>query len=293
MAIPIIIGPLRAPSSSLDFDKVIINKIALIDADKYKHKVAYRMYQALMDEGELHCKSLLNDKIESYLSYEVFNRFKADAYVFCFSAPSSKIFRNAIAQEKEYKGNRGKGTDPYFYTNKWDDMAYVFEYINDRYETLYMDDLEADDILAMVQNEHTFIYSEDKDLKQVPGWHWDSEKNKIIAVDETDGLRSLALQLLKGDSGDNIPGLKGFGEKAVEHFKQRIIIEGLDNQDILKAILDIYTDKLGLFKGYDTFVEMWSLLSMRINRGVYSQEKYAKIHTVINELCKMYSNDEK
>ena len=285
------IRPFKAPLTSYEVEKVITNKIALIDADKYKHLVAYRMYQRLMDEGELHNTVLLNETIDDYLSRDIFNAFEADTYIFCFSAPACNVFRHAVAQEKQYKGNRLGKKDPYFYTNKWDDMAYVFEYINSRYETLFFDDLEADDILSMVQNEHTFIYSNDKDLKQVPGWHWDEERNKLIHISEEEGLRSLSLQLLKGDATDNIPGLKGFGDVALEHFKKRIIVEDLNSDDILKAVIDHFVEKNGVLKGYDTFVEMWSLLSMKIDRGTYLKEKYAKGYYTIEALCKSKTNE--
>lgn len=291
MAIEIKIGVLRAPVYQEEYNKVIVKKIALIDADKYKHKVTYRVWEAMMQEGRLHNRSLLNEKIDDYLSYEVFNRFRADSYVFCFSAPSNNVFRNAIAQEKKYKGNRGKGEDPYYYSNKWDDMAYVFKYISDRYETLFSDDLEADDILSMVQNENTFIYSDDKDLKQVPGWHWDGENNRIVAITEDDAMRNLISQLVTGDGGDNIPGLKGFGKKGLEQFNQEVLVKNLDiNQSIALAISK-YTDKLGVYKGYDTFVEMWTLLCMRLKRGNHSIEKYEHIYTKIDELCKAQGYD--
>lgn len=286
MAIQIKIGSIKAPVHGLDYDRVEINKIALIDADKYKHKVTYRIWQSLMQEGLLHNQALLNEKIDGYLSYEVFNRFKADSYVFCFSAPSSKVFRNAVTQEKKYKGNRNKGEDPYFYTNKFDDMAYIYEYINSRYQTLFVDDLEADDILAMVQNENTFIYSEDKDLKQVPGWHWDQEQNQIIPITQDDAMWNLISQLVKGDGGDGIPGLKAFGDVAVLKFDQEVLVKNLDINGAINLAISKYTDKLGIYKGYDTFVEMWTLLNMRTNRGEYTREKYAKIFTTIDELCK-------
>lgn len=278
--------PFRAPLSSYETEivKVVTNKIALIDADRYKHLVTYRIYQKLMDEGMMHNASLLNETIDGYLSNHIFNRFDANQYVFCFSAPSSKVFRHAIAQEKKYKGNREGKTDPYFYTNKWDDMAYVYEYINSRYQTLFYDDLEADDLLSFLQNEHTFIYSTDKDLKQVSGWHWDDDQNKLIHITEDEGLRSLSLQLLLGDSTDGIPGLKGFGAKALEYFKKRIIVENLDADGILKATIDLYIEKHGVLKGYDMFVEMWGLLSMKIDRGQYFREKYSEAFNVINSL---------
>lgn len=279
------ISPFIVPVYGYDIDlnKKTINKVALIDADRYKHVVTYRIYQKMMQDGEIHNTSLLNDTIDDYLSNDIFDRFEADAYIFCFSAPSSKVFRNYIAQDKKYKGNR-KVDDPYFYTDKFDDMAYVFEYINQRYTTLFFDDLEADDILSMLQNEHTFIFSHDKDLKQVPGLHWDMDKYDLFNVSEEEGLRTLMIQILTGDSTDNISGLAGFGAKSAE----KIVDEDINSEAIFYRAIKLYTDKYGLLEGIDTFVEMWSLVSMKIDRGNYLKEKYKRAFMVRNSLI----NDE-
>src|SRR5690606_35472816 len=117
---------------------------------------------------------LLDEIINEYLYRDIFSQFKAKDYIFCFSAPSKSVFRSIIASDKAYKGNRKKVEDAYYYEGKFEDMAYVFEYVSNRYQTLYFNDLEADDILSMLQDEDaTFIFSHDKDLKQVPGAHWD------------------------------------------------------------------------------------------------------------------------
>lgn len=276
--------PLFAPTKSINYEKVITGKIALIDADRYKHLTTYRMFKKLTEEGQLHCTSLLNETIDDYLSNHIFNRFEATQYVFCFSAPSNKVFRNAITQEKKYKGNREGKVDNYFYSNKWDDMAYVYKYINSRYQTLFYDDLEADDLVSMIQTEDTFIFSNDKDLRQVKGWHWSDEDNKLVYTTEGEGLRALSFQLLTGDTVDNIPGVKGFGPAALEKFKEKALVEGLDQNGILKAVIDVYVDKYGLLKGYDTFVEMWNLLCMKLDRGEYFREKYSKAFNLIAEL---------
>lgn len=279
--------PFYAPvfyEDSLDLNKKVLDKVALIDADRYKHVVTYNMYKKLMEEGERHTTALLNEIIDNYLSRDIFDCFEARAYIFCFSAPSSKVFRNAIAQEKKYKGNR-KGDDPYHYTNKYEDMAYVYEYINSRYQTLFFDDLEADDILSMLQREETFVFSHDKDLKQVPGWHWDMDKRCLFKITEEEGFVSLLKQILTGDSTDNFGGLKGFGKGALEKFEEKIKVDSMKAEHIVYHIMKLYTDKHGILKGLDTFVEMWQLASMKLDRGEYFKDKYAKAFYLINKIC--------
>lgn len=272
-------------SGEYEVEKAVINRVALIDADRYKHVVTYRVYQKIMDEGHEHSKALVNEQIDNYLTKDIFNCFEATAYVFCFSAPSKDVFRNSIAQEKKYKGNREGRKDPNFYTNKYDDMKYIYDYISSRYQTLIYNDLEADDLLSMLQNDQTFIFSHDKDLKQVPGFHWDIEKGVLVLIEENQGLNNLLSQLLKGDSTDNIPGLKGFGEKALEDVLKVWSKERTPIEDKMHHVIYHYTNKLGLLNGIDTFVEMWSLLSMKINRGKYLQEKYSEAFLTIKNLC--------
>jgi hypothetical protein len=273
----------------VNFSKKKIDKVALIDADRYKHLVTYRMWQKLMDEGEPHTTSMLNEIIDRYLSNDIFSLFEAKAYIFCFSAPSGLVFRNAIAQAKKYKGGRAKD-DPYFYTNKYEDMAYVYEYINERYHTLFFEDLEADDILSMLQCENTFIFSHDKDLKQVPGWHWDILKYDLVIISEEEGFKNLLYQILQGDSTDNISGLQGFGEKALEKFKTDIDGPSIKAEHLVYHIMKLYTDRYGILKGFDTFVEMWSLVSLRLDRGAYNRDKYATAFYLIEKLCKDANN---
>jgi len=81
---------------------------------------------------------------------------------------------------------------------------------------------EADDLLAIRMTEeqalgHTPIcISIDKDLKQIPGYHWDFVKKKLLYVNEVDGYRSFYKQLLTGDTSDGIIGIYGMGPKTAE-----------------------------------------------------------------------------
>lgn len=274
--------PFLAPkwSDERDVGRKTIDKIALIDADRYKHLVVYRMFDKMMEEGIPNSKEALDEIISDYLDRDIFNAFEAKDYVFCFSAPSSKTFRNFIVQEKEYKGNRKNVTDKYFYEGKFEDMAYVFEYVSKRYHTLYFDDLEADDVLSMLQCEETFIFSHDKDLKQVVGSHWNIDRREMFETDTHRGFYMLMKQLLLGDSTDNIPGLKGFGPKAFDK------IGDLQGYELLYTTMKSFVDKYGLLHGMDTFVEMWTLVSLKINRGDWLREKYSKGFELISTLIK-------
>lgn len=269
----------------VSFEKKTTNKIALIDADRYKHVVTYRVWQKLMDEGEPHSVSMVNEIIDMYLSADIFNRFEAKAYIFCFSAPTSKVFRSKIAQEKMYKGNRKDRDDPHYYSNKYNDMAYVYEYIANRYQTLYFDDLEADDILSMLQREETFIFSHDGDLNQVPGTHWNMQTCEFYEISKTEAFRNLLYQVLKGAAKDNISGLKGFGEKALEVFKQTVENSNMTDEASLQFAMKHYMNKHGIIRGFDTFVEMWLLCTTRIDRGDYFRDKYATAFYLIKTLC--------
>lgn len=70
--------------------------------------------------------------------------------------------------------------------------------------------------------EETIIASIDKDLKQVPGWHFDIVKEKLVHVDELEAARNFYSQMLQGDRTDNISGIRGIGpvkaDKTVNQF---------------------------------------------------------------------------
>jgi 5'-3' exonuclease len=277
------ITPMIAPKYEDTYaKKKFPGKVALIDADRYKHVVTYRVYQSI-SEGKEYNKRLVNEIIDEYLYNDIFGNFECKAYIFCFSAPSKQVFRNQIAQEKKYKGNREGKDDPNYYEGKYEDMAHVYEYINQHHPTLTFDDLEADDLLSMLQHpEETFIFSHDKDLKQVVGFHYNMERHILEYTTEDMGFKMLIGQMLTGDTTDNIPGLKGFGKKALDNFKEEI--ERAGNMEILITALKKYTDKHGVLHGMDLFAEMWHLLSMRLNRGAYCQEKYQKAFRLMNQL---------
>ena len=96
-------------------------------------------------------------------------------------------------------------------------LNYGHEYMKDKWEGIQADGMEADDLCAIWAYEAReleypyVICGIDKDLKQIPGNHYNYNKKVHDFVDDDTANLNLMLQCLTGDTADNIPGLKGIG----------------------------------------------------------------------------------
>jgi len=113
-------------------------------------------------------------------------------------------FRYAVAVTKPYKGLRKESKRPTHYKA-------LREYLLSTYDIILCTGKEADDGLSQAQTPDTVIVSIDKDLLQVPGWHYNFRKNEYHYISEIVGAYNLYTQVLTGDNADNIPGLPGVG----------------------------------------------------------------------------------
>lgn len=179
-------------------------------------------------------------------------------------------FRNDIAKRQEYKDRPSH--KPFHYYN-------LKAYIKGKYDYRLTEGLEADDLMAIEQTlrpNETIICSRDKDLLQVPGWHysWElgnqpafgpelvdewgyihlsSDRKKIKGV----GLLFFYSQLLTGDRVDSVRGLDGCGP--VRAFE---ILEGSKTStEALKRCYEAYKAKYGM-SGYAEMLEQGRLLWM-------------------------------
>jgi DNA polymerase-1 len=105
--------------------------------------------------------------------------------------------------------------------------------------------LEADDYLGIYQNAASIIVSLDKDLLQIPGKHyrWGISTSKwvkeeeCITQTELEGSRLLYEQCLKGDTSDNVKGVKGIGEKGAK----KLLAECKTEQEMKDVCLQQYS----------------------------------------------------
>lgn len=123
----------------------------------------------------------------------------ASDVLIAFSCCSSNFRKEYWPQ---YKSKRGTGKPVAFWHLK--------EYLEDNYDHEELRGLEADDVLGILQTiGTTCIWSQDKDLKQVPGWHVSLDTLEWISEEE--GRRFHLWQTLVGDQVDGYSGCKGVG----------------------------------------------------------------------------------
>jgi hypothetical protein len=152
-------------------------------------------------------KTVLTE-IKSYLS----NRFgEVELEIFL---SGSTNFRDNIATIKLYKGNRDPLHKPHWYSE-------IKEYLKSVWDAQEVENLEADDILADLQesvpsSDDSCIISTDKDLDQIAGWHYNWVKDELYEVSVEQGIHCRYMQILTGDSTDNIEGIPGVGPVGAE-----------------------------------------------------------------------------
>lgn len=117
-------------------------------------------------------------------------------------------FREQVATIQPYKGNRTQPKPPF--------LPDVRQYMVEVWRATVVDGMEADDRVVMEylkDPENRCIVSIDKDLDQVPGWHYNYRKDLLYEVGEVEASRNFWTQVLMGDVTDHIRGLVGVGPK--------------------------------------------------------------------------------
>ena len=245
---------------------LLMTRVALIDGDKIVYAAGFGSQQSLggqvidldPDYFAFHkAKLMLQAAIED---------MAVDEYRLFLTSNDRSNFRFKLATIQPYKEHRQKVPKPVHYEAIRDYMVRVWN-------AEMVSGMEADDRLAIELTEAnkgidctvepivdfnrltdiTILDSEDKDLNQVPGWHYNPRKRTMYFITELQGWRNLYTQMLTGDTADNIPGIKGLGPK-----KALKALQDCKSQEELDSIVrEIYTDK-----GHpiERFNEVYSLL---------------------------------
>lgn len=152
---------------------------------------------------------------------------------------SGTNFRKALYPA--YKGNRGR--KPLGLRHAKDQLAAKFE-------TKVKEGIEADDVLGILSTHPTLIkgkriiVSIDKDLLQIPGRHFNPDKDEKRMVSTEEGDRAFYIQCLTGDATDNYPGIKGVGPVKAAAILDDTNIDETEHPDLWQwhRILDAYGD---------------------------------------------------
>ncbi len=135
---------------------------------------------------------------------EVVEAVSADEYVLFVSG--SENFRESIATLKPYKGNRVQEKPVYFDTTR--------EFFLNHHACVLSEGQEADDDIGIRQTQMDgkgIICTIDKDLMQIPGYHYNWNKDAKFKVTPDKADLWFWMQMLIGDTADNIPGIDQIG----------------------------------------------------------------------------------
>lgn len=142
-------------------------------------------------------------------------------------------YRNEIAVTVPYKGNRKDFVKPVHYD-------ILREYLQSAWGFELIEGQEADDAIGIkayeMNDDEYIIYTIDKDLDMIRGWHYNFVKKDKYFIKEEDTMRIFYKQVLTGDRTDNIVGLKGIGPVKAE----RILKECVTEEEMYQAVLKAY-----------------------------------------------------
>lgn len=206
---------------------------------------------AAVHENDEHGLAGAKLTLMSFVQDNIVNPTNCDQYLFVVTGESN--FRHDIAISKPYKGQR-QYDKPIHY-------AELFEWAIEKYKCLIAEEMEADDYVVNCHQKYSgdsVLIGMDKDNLQSPGWHLnfvakENEPHAVRLVTLKDAQYSLAYQMLRGDPGDNIPGIPGIGEAKA--------YKALDESDLppMQVVWNMYQEK-GL--SLDYYKEQYALLAM-------------------------------
>ena len=198
------------------------------------------------------------------------------------ASTSNKGLRFAVAQTKPYQGQR-TGNKP----ANWQHLRMWMEtYQGDEFKTKLWYDREADDGMAyhaaVLGDSMAVIATADKDMRMFAGLHihWHDyhvvhvAPNLFSLTDEITGKvfghKWFWLQMLQGDTADNIPGLpfyvhQGSNKRIGERTAERMLADCTDNATAFGKVASLYAS---YYKNDwpEKFVEQAVLLWMRVDQ---------------------------
>lgn len=187
--------------------------LVVIDADSLVYIIAYKF-------ADLQVRQLGIIALDDFIK-DIFKQTRAKYYLGYFGAIGNKNFRYDIAVTKPYKGTRAEKED---YILWWEPI--LKGRMKEKWGFVPVEEMEADDACTIAANKHrgkfkkVIVSTPDKDLFQIVEMHfYDYKKaNGIIYCNQTVANRHLFIQLITGDTTDNIQGCAGAGVKAATDF---------------------------------------------------------------------------
>jgi 5'-3' exonuclease len=227
--------------------------VPLIDTDGLRFRCGFAADGQMKREAKLHEPDASPERIMEmimevdYLNIALHNtKTVLEAIQEKFRAPHKAYihkqgnFRYDVATILPYKGNRDKTHKPKYFNE-------ISEYIVKHWGAIEVEGIESDDAMGIEQSlapwATTVICSNDKDMLQIAGWHYNWVKEELVHVTPEEADLMFYWQMLVGDTADNIPGIKGIGEKRAT----AIVVDcGQDIAKVKAEVQRLYQKQYGM-----------------------------------------------
>jgi len=167
----------------------------LIDGDIIAYRAGFSSNELTLAEALLKTDDLVNKTLEDT------NYFTEGNHQVFLTGKGN--FRFDIAKTAKYKGNRKDSAKPVH-------LPAIREHLCDKYDAIVSSEEEADDLIGIAATDYgknALVATIDKDMLQIPCFHYHLNKRFLSVVGEFQGLKFFYTQILTGDSADNIIGL--------------------------------------------------------------------------------------
>ena len=188
-------------------------------------------------------------------------------------------YREKVGTILPYKGNR-KAEKPVHYQA-------IRGYLQEHWRAKMVEGHEADDECSIVaglmrgRGSPTIVCTIDKDLDQIPGYHYDYAKKVWYAISDEDARFMFWRQVISGDSVDNIQGMYKIGEAKAINLLEKALEGGipLDSDQLWGYIVALYADNMAKYP--DKFPEGMSPqeAALETARLVKMQDYYGQLWT--------------
>lgn len=200
--------------------------MGLIDADI----LVYRIGFSTQDVSENFVKARLNTSFNLIL-----DSLLLSDYTSYITSTDKSNYRYQI--EPLYKANRTQERPKHY------DFIREQLLTNPLYKCQQVFNMEADDAIGIHSNcfssfKESCIISIDKDLDQIPGWHYNFVKKQKYYISRLNATRFFYKQILTGDKVDNIAGITGIGSALAN----RLINPLTTEEDMFGTVNYIYSE---------------------------------------------------
>ena len=198
--------------------------ILLVDADILLYQYSCTNEYEIAWEEDVVSQVMKEDQAKEELKYGVEQLLEktgcADLILIFSTSSKYPNFRYSVLPT--YKHNRSKVVKPSLH-------AVLHEFCDQEFTTKQVNHLEGDDVLGIMATREPGKYmvaTIDKDLKQIPGHHYNLNSGKYSEVTEAEGDLYFYSQILTGDPTDGYKGLPGVGAAKAEKILNKALEEG-------------------------------------------------------------------